>query len=136
MASPNEQEMVAELQAIKFLLTLSNSTVIDAYMNKVITSTIRRKMWTLIDGVRNQTDISKEVGTSQAAVSYFLSSAQIAGLIKYDSKSPPKRVIDYTPPEWFKEIEESENQKFLPRDLEDYLYEEWRDNKALSEERE
>ena len=68
-------------------------------------------MWTIIDGVKSQTDISKEVGTSQAAVSYFLSSTQMAGLVKYDSKSPPRRVIDYTPPEWFKEIEEYETKK-------------------------
>ena len=34
------------------------------------------------------------------------------------------------------EIEESENEEFWLRDLEDHLYQEWRDNKALSEERE
>jgi predicted transcriptional regulator len=100
--------IVEELQAVKFLLTLSNSSVIDAYMNEVVTSTPRRKMWTLIDGIKTQTDISKEVGTSQAAVSYFLTSVQRAGLVKYDSKTPPRRIISYTPPEWLKEIEEAD----------------------------
>lgn len=103
----SQQEVLEELQAIKFLLTLGNSESIDAYMNKVITTTTRRKMWTLIDGVKGQTDIAKEVGTSAAAVSYFLTSVQIAGLVKYDSKNPPRRVIDYIPSEWLKEIESS-----------------------------
>lgn len=61
--------------------------------------------------VSGLTDIAKEAGTSQAAVSYFLSSVQTAGLVKYDSKNPPRRVIDYTPPDWFKEIEEAEVKK-------------------------
>ena len=34
------------------------------------------------------------------------------------------------------ETEEPEDEEFWFRDLEDHLYEEWRDNKALSEERE
>ncbi|MFH2112098.1 MAG: hypothetical protein ABIJ47_12665 [Candidatus Bathyarchaeota archaeon] len=109
MSEPDR--LLEELQAIKFLLTLSNSEVVDTYMNKVISTTTRRKMWTLIDGRRFGNDIAKEVGTSPAAVSYFLTSVQTAGLVKYDSKSPPRRVIDYTPSEWFKEIEEAEAKK-------------------------
>lgn len=100
--------IIEELQAIKFILTLGNSTVIDTYMNKVIASTSRRKMWTLIDGIKTQTDISREVGTSQPAVSIFLTTVQRAGLVKYDSKSPPKKIINYTPAEWLKEIEEAD----------------------------
>ena len=34
------------------------------------------------------------------------------------------------------ETEEPENEVLWLRDLEDHLYQEWRDNKALSEERE
>jgi len=34
------------------------------------------------------------------------------------------------------EAEEPEDEEFFLRDLEDHLYQEWRDNKALSEERE
>jgi len=107
------ERLLEELQAIKFLLTLSNSSVIDSYMNKVIKTTIRRKMWTLIDGIKTQTDIAKEVGISQPSVSVFLTTVQVSGLIKYDSKSPPRRVINYTPPDWLKEIEESEVKKKL-----------------------
>jgi len=65
-------------------------------------------MWILIDGIKTQTDISREAGTTQAAVSYFLTSVQNAGLVKYDSKNPPRRVINYTPSKWLKEIEEAE----------------------------
>ena len=100
--------LVEELQAIKFILTLGNSVAIDTYMNKIIASTPRRRMWTLIDGVKTQTDISKEVGISQPAVSIFLTSVQRAGLVKYNSKNPPRKIIDYIPPEWLKEIEEAE----------------------------
>ena len=34
------------------------------------------------------------------------------------------------------ETEECEDEEFRLRDLEDHLYEEWRDNKAFSEEKE
>jgi hypothetical protein len=100
--------IIEELQAVKFLLTLSNNEKIDEYINKVITTTVRKKMWTLIDGSRMPTDISKDAGVTSMAVSYFLSSVVNAGLIKYEKGTPPRRIINYTPPDWAKEIEEFE----------------------------
>jgi len=110
--------IIEELQAVKFLLTLSNNEKIDEYMNKVITTTARKKMWTLIDGSRTPTEISKDTGVTGMAVSYFLSSVSNAGLIKYERGTPPRRVINYTPPDWAKEIEEAEVKEQKPKETE------------------
>jgi DNA-binding MarR family transcriptional regulator len=103
-----EGRLVEELQSIKFVLVLSNSDKIDSYLNEVITTTIRRKIWTLVDGERSPTDLANDGGVSGAAITKFLNTVSEAGLVKYVKGNPPKRVIDYTPAVWMKEIEEAE----------------------------
>jgi len=104
-----EVKILEELQAIKFVLVLSNSDRIDSYLNEIITTTIRRKIWTLLDGRRSPTELANASGVSGAAITKFLNTVSEAGLVKYEKGGPPRRVIDYTPANWLKEIEETES---------------------------
>ena len=111
--------IIEELQAIKLLLVLSNSEKIDSYLNEVITTTVRRKIWTLVDGKRSPTELANEGNVTPAAITKFLNTVTEASLIKYEKGNPPKRVIEYTPTKWIKEIEENELKQQKLKNLEE-----------------
>jgi len=60
----------------------------------------RRKIWKLCDGNNSIERISKEAGISIRAVHYFLEEAKEAGLIVFERRGYPKRVLDIIPREW------------------------------------
>jgi hypothetical protein len=57
-------------------------------------------MWVLIDGRRMPKDIATEVGVTRQAVSYFLNAALAADLITYERGKPPRKILEYVPPDW------------------------------------
>ena len=95
-----------ELRAIKRILSIAHSEKIDAYLNEVIRTPNRRKMWIAIDGHRKQNDIADEVGVSQMAVSKFLRVISDARLVEYEQGEPPMKIIDHVPEEWLKDTNE------------------------------
>ena len=101
-----DERVLEELIAIKKILIMANSEVIDKVLSEVVNTSNRRKMWILIDGVKMAGNIADGVGVSAMAVSKFLRRVTEAGLVKYEQGKPPIKLIDYTPPAWLEESEE------------------------------
>jgi hypothetical protein len=100
MSGLDDTPTLRELRKISRILMLANASVVEKELSKIANSDARRKMWVLIDGIRMQKDIAKEVGVTQAAVSYFLTAASAAEFIEYTHGKPPRRILDYVPPSW------------------------------------
>lgn len=98
-----------ELRKIAKILLLANAPLVQKEIEKIANSDARKKMWVLTDGTRMQKDIANEVKVTQAAVSYFLNAAVAAELIEYRKGEPPRRLLDYVPPEWIEIIQSPES---------------------------
>jgi len=97
------EDRLFELKAIKKTLTIAHAKALDDYLSKVITTDPRKKIWMNIDGINRQQELAEIGDIKQPSVSEFLDRLKIAGLIEYDSKNPPKRLIDHIPASWLEE---------------------------------
>lgn len=95
-----------ELRAIKRTLSIAYAEKVDAYLNEVIRTPIRRKMWIALDGERLPIEIATEVGVTPAAVTFFLKTVTNARIIEYVRGQPPRKIIDHIPSDWFIEVED------------------------------
>ncbi len=103
-----DKDRLFELRAINRTLSIAHAEKIDHYLNEVIRTKNRRKMWIAIDGSRMQNEIAEESGVSQRAVSGFLSTLSDAGLIEYKQLKPPRKIIDHIPSKWLTTIGEEQ----------------------------
>lgn len=94
------EAMLKELKKISKILTLTNASLLEKELEKIVSTNDRKKMWVSIDGHRRQQEIATDAGVTQAAVSYFLSAALAAELIEYPKGEAPYRIIEYVPPAW------------------------------------
>ena len=95
-----------ELRAIKRTLGIAYTEKIDAYLNEVIRTPTRRKMWIALDGERLPNEIATEVGVTPAAVTFFLKTVTNARIVEYVQGQPPRKIIDHIPSEWLIEVED------------------------------
>lgn len=93
-------DILMELRKLTKVTVLANAKTIEAELSKVATTNERKKVWMLINGNRMPKEIADSSGISAAAVSYFLTAAEAAGLVEYNRGEPPKRLLDYVPPAW------------------------------------
>lgn len=93
-----------ELQGIKRILTLRYSDDIESYMNAVITTATRRKIWVNIDGMKTVSEIANDVDVSDQAVTGFLRVVRAANLVEWQPREIPRRLIEHIPAEWLEEI--------------------------------
>jgi hypothetical protein len=100
-----EDDVLRELKKITKILILSNTRIIEAELEKIVSTNDRKKMWMLIDGNRGPQDIAKQIGITPQAVSKFLLTAKAAELIDYSRNIPPRKILDYVPPSWLELIE-------------------------------
>jgi|GEM_PF-1627655 hypothetical protein len=98
-----------ELKVISKILLLSNSQAVKKEIEKICGSDARKKMWVLTDGVRMPAAIATDAKVTTMAVSTFLNAGEAAGLIKYKRGEPPRRILDYVPPEWIELLQGSES---------------------------
>lgn len=96
----DNQGTLKELRLILKVLILSNSGAIEKELSKIATTNERKKMWVLIDGKNMPKDIATKAGVTQMAVSNFLNACRTAEFIEYAKGEPPKRTLNYVPPEW------------------------------------
>jgi len=89
-----------ELKLISKVLILTNAGAIERELSKIATTNDRKKMWVLIDGKRMPKEIADQAGVTQMAVSYFVNAGVVAELIEYVKGKPPRRILNYVPPEW------------------------------------
>lgn len=97
------KDKLFELKAIKKTLTIAHAKALDDYLSKVITTDPRKIIWMNIDGINRQQELAEIGDIKQQSVSEFLDRLKKAGLIEYDSKNPPKRLIDHVPASWLEE---------------------------------
>jgi len=98
-----------ELKTISKILLLSNSQAVKKEIEKVCSSEARKKMWALADGIRMPAVIATEAKVTTMAVSTFLNVGEAAGLIQYKRGEPPRRILDYVPPEWIELVQGTES---------------------------
>ena len=102
-----DDEVLRELKKITKVLILSNARIIEAELEKIVSTDDRKKMWILIDGNHMPQDIAKQVGVTAQAVSKFLLIAKAAEFIEYSRNNPPRKILDFMPPSWLELMEPS-----------------------------
>lgn len=85
---------------ISKILLLANSQAVKKEIEKICSSDARKRMWVLADGTRMPTAMATEAKVIAMAVSTFLNAGEAAGLIDYKRGEPPRRILDYVPPDW------------------------------------
>ncbi len=96
----SDQEVLRELRKISKVLTLSNSAVIEQELNKIASTNERKQVWVYMDGQRMLQDLASLVKVTPQAVGQFLNAGVAVELIEYERGKPPRRILDYVPPDW------------------------------------
>jgi len=86
--------------ALKKLKELEMREVITKEIERVASTSIRKKMWVLSDGTKSTDEISKAINVSKRAVQYFVQECVNSGLLGVDRRGYPIRRIEWVPPEW------------------------------------
>lgn len=97
--------------ALKKLKELEMREVITREIERVASTSIRKKMWVLSDGTKSTEEISNAVSVSKRAVQYFVQECLNSGLLGIEKRGYPVRRIEWVPPEWaesmfLREVEE------------------------------
>ena len=100
------EKIIFQLRAINRTLGIAYAEKLDAYLNEVIRTPVRRKMWIALNGTRLPNEIATEVDVSPAAVTYFLKTITNARIVEYIQGQPPRKIIDHIPFEWLIEVED------------------------------
>jgi len=101
----SQEDVLRELRKITKVLTLSNSSTIEKELSKVASSKERKQMWAYLNGKRMPKDIADAVKITPQAVSLFLNAGVALELVEYQRGRPPRRILDYVPPEWLSLVE-------------------------------
>jgi hypothetical protein len=114
--------MLRELRKISKTLILVNAGAVERELSKIASTNDRKKLWVLMDGKRMPADIAKEAGVTTMTVSYFLNAGIAAELVEYKRGEPPRRILDYVPPNWIELVklpaaEETEGVSQTKRDM-------------------
>lgn len=101
----SQEDIVRELRKISKVLTLSNSIAIEKELSKFASSKERKQMWIMIDGKRKREEIAAAAKVTPQGAGQFLIRGAALGFIEYEKGKPPRRVLDYVPPEWLSLVE-------------------------------
>jgi hypothetical protein len=101
----SQEDMFRELRKISKVLTLSNAPAIEKELSKIASTKERKRMWIYLDGKRMQKEIADKAKVTPQAVGQFLNAGVALELIEYEKGKPPRRLLDYVPPEWLSHIE-------------------------------
>ncbi len=101
----SQDDMLRELRKISKLLTLSNGPSIERELSKIASTKERKRVWIYLDGKRMQKEIADKAKVTPQAVGQFLSAGVALELIEYQKGKPPRRLLDYVPPEWLSLVE-------------------------------
>ncbi len=92
--------MLDELRAIRQLVELLAKDSIKGELNSIATTSERRKVWALCDGLTSTAELAKRVGMGTRAVQVFISELQERDLVSTERRGYPKRRFDLVPSEW------------------------------------
>jgi Fic family protein len=102
--------------ALKKLKELEMREVVTREIERIASTSVRKKMWVLSDGTKTTDEISRIINVSKRAVQYFVQECLNSGLLGVDKRGYPVRRIEWVPPEWtetalLKEPSEKETQE-------------------------
>jgi len=100
------KEILSNLVSLKELLELLAIPLIKEKVEKLASTSQRRKMWILSNGENSTRGIAQKVKVSNRSIRYFVNEGRKAGIIITVKRGYPKRKIDYIPEDW-KEFQES-----------------------------
>ncbi len=92
--------MLDELQTIRQLVELLAKDSIKGELNSIATTSERRKVWALCDGLTSTAELANRVGMGTRAVQVFISELQGRDLVSVERRGYPKRRFDLVPSEW------------------------------------
>lgn len=104
----SEEDKLFELRAIKKTLAIAHADKLDDYLNTIIKRE-RKKMWVYIDGKNDTKTIAEKSKVTTRAVTIFLNYAVEIGIVEWEPRGNPKRVIDHIPADWLKDIDEEQD---------------------------
>lgn len=96
----SSEASLRELRKISRILILANAASVEKELSKIATTNERKKIWVLMDGKKMPKDLAKETGVTIMTVSNFLAAGVAAELVEYNRGEPPRRILDYVPPNW------------------------------------
>lgn len=103
----------SNLFVIRKLTELQLRGPIKKELERLASTSERKRIWALSDGTLSTGEIAKKVGVSRRAVQYFVQEAERSELLRVDKRGFPYRNIDWIPPEWLKEIGTVGKEKML-----------------------
>ncbi len=92
--------MLDELKTIRQLVELLAKDSIKGELNRIATTSERRKVWALCDGLTSTAELANSVGMGTRAVQVFISELQERDLVSAERRGYPKRRFDLVPSEW------------------------------------
>jgi hypothetical protein len=98
--SEMQEKIFEELVKIRDLLERIAREDLKRELEEVATTTERRKVWSLLDGVSGTDEIALKAGVSQRAVQIFVKDLMDADLITLEKRGYPKRKFDFVPSNW------------------------------------
>ena len=102
-----DEEILKELRNISKIITISSGPAIEKELEKYATSEDRKKIWVLLDGVKQSDEIAKIIGKTRRAVDTFLKILEEVGLVERPYNKPPIRRLDYVPASWAEFLEKT-----------------------------
>ena len=100
----NEEKIWSELRGVKRVMMIKNSIELDNYLTEVINTKNRKKIWTEINGINDTIKISQNADVTDQAVRDFLRILVKVGLVDWEPRGIPIRIIDHVPSSWIDEI--------------------------------
>ena len=102
----SDKELIIINKGIRRILSIAHSEKLDTYLNDVIKTDARKKMWIAINGKNMAFELSQIGNVSLMAVSYFLKILTNAGLIEYEQGKAPIKIISHVPSDWLSLLED------------------------------
>jgi len=99
-----------EIIKIRQLLEMAVKDSLKKELERILTTTERKKVWALCDGETDTKTMAEKAGVSLRAVQVALKDLQDAGLIMVEKRGYPRRKFDYVPSEWKPRIEKREEE--------------------------
>lgn len=93
-------ETLKELKKISKILTMAHGEQLEKELDKIATSDDRKRIWVLINGELTPEEISKQTRITIGTVKNYLTALKKTELIENPYGKPPRRLVDYVPPEW------------------------------------
>lgn len=100
MAERYQESVLEELIGIRRVLEFLAEDKLRTYLDGIISTDQRQKMWSLLDGNYSTTEIANKSGITPRAVQLFIKELQQLDLILMVKRGYPKRKLDYVPLEW------------------------------------